>query len=383
MFIYYYSYYSIMKRGVRIALRSKVNDSLLVGLRIIDTLLPVGRGQRQLILGDRYSGKTSIYFSLLIRLSILNIIATIDGLGTRRAFGIYIGISINLSKLNSIMNSLLLINWYSIVLSTHSSSCSLFSFLLPLIGISLSERLRDRGIDNIICLDDLSKHSKSYRQISLLLGKIPSRDAYPADIFNIHSSLLERCSKLKSSYFGGSITALPIIETINSDITEYIATNLISITDGQFYTNKDLFLNSIRPAIDSSLSVSRIGSNAQCKLIKIVSSGIKNELTNYRLMDLSTNSILLSRLRTLNSIFIQDHYLTSSIETNVILLVLYRKEIIINSSADIYYILFLISSDLIYLYYIILLTKFHYSSTIYYFINCFTNWIIINWSNHY
>ena len=363
---------------MRIALRSKVNDSLLVGLRIIDTLLPVGRGQRQLILGDRYSGKTSIFFTLLIRLSILNIIASIDGLGTRRAFGIYIGVSINLSKLNNIISSLLLINWYSIVLSTHSSSCSLFSFLLPLIGISISERLRDRGIDSIICLDDLSKHSKSYRQISLLLGKIPSRDAYPADIFNIHSSLLERCSKLKSSYCGGSITSFPIIETINSDITEYIATNCISITDGQFYTNKDLFLNSIRPAIDSSLSVSRIGSNAQCKLIKTVSTGIKNELTNYRLMDLSTNSILLSKLRTLNCIFIQDHYLTSSIETNISLLLLYRNEMKLNSSIDIYIILYLLSSDLLYLYYIIFLTKFYYFILLYYFINSFINYILFN-----
>lgn len=234
---------------------------------------------------------------------------TIDGFGTRRAFGIYIGINLNLSKLNSIINSLWIINWYSLVLSSHSSSSSLFSFLLPLIGISISERLRDRGIDSIICLDDLSKHSKSYRQISLILAKIPSRDAYPADIFNIHSSLLERCSKLKSSYYSGSITSFPIIETINSDITEYIATNIISITDGQFYMNKSLFINSIRPAIDSSLSVSRIGSNAQCKLIKLVSTGIKNELTNYRLMDLSTNSLLYNKLITLNCIFVQDHYL--------------------------------------------------------------------------
>lgn len=135
--------------------------------------------------------------------------------------------------------------------------------MIPLIGISIGERLRDRGNNILICFDDLSKHSKSYRQISLILAKIPSRDAFPSDIFNVHSALLERCGKLSAIYFGGTISAFPIIETINSDITEYIATNIISITDGQFYTNKQLFLDACRPAIDSGLSVSRIGSNAQ------------------------------------------------------------------------------------------------------------------------
>ena len=138
----------------------------------------------------------------------------------------------------------------------HSSSSSLLSFSIPLVAASLGERLRDRGQDICICFDDLSKHSKAYRQCSLLLNKIPSRDAYPADIFNVHSSLLERCGKLKCCCFGGSVTSLPVIETINADITEYIATNVISITDGQFYTSRVLFLNSNRPAIDSGLSVS-------------------------------------------------------------------------------------------------------------------------------
>ena len=225
----------------------------------------------------------------------------------------------------------------------------------------------------------------SYRQISLILAKIPSRDAYPADIFNIHSSLLERCSKLKSSYYSGSITSLPIIETINSDITEYIATNIISITDGQFYMNKSLFINSIRPAIDSSLSVSRIGSNAQCRLIKIVSRGIKNELTNYRLMDLSTNSYLFIKLLSLNCIFIQDHYFISSIETNISLLLLYHNSIHFNTSIDIYTILYLLSYDLLYLYYILFLSKCYYFNYLYYLINNFIILLIhfilfyINW----
>ena len=267
----YLSYYNILKRGVRIALRSKVNDSLITGLRIVDSILPVGRGQRQLILGDRYTGKTSIYLSLLLHCNYLSLLGSIEGLGTKRIFGIYIGINQNLSKLSKLISFIWLINWFSLILASHSSSSSLLSYTLPLIGISIAERLRDRGFDTIISFDDFSKHAKSYRQISLILAKIPSRDAFPSDIFNIHASILERCGKLKLCYYNGTITAFPIIETIANDITEYIATNIISITDGQLYTNKKLFLDSCRPSIDSSLSVSRIGSNAQCKLIKLIS----------------------------------------------------------------------------------------------------------------
>jgi hypothetical protein len=224
----------------------------------------------------------------------------------------------------------------------------------------------NRGIDSSISFDDFSKHSKSYRQISLILAKIPSRDAYPADIFNIHSSLLERCSKLKYSYFGGSITSFPIIETINSDITEYIATNVISITDGQFYTNKRLFLDSCRPSIDSSLSVSRIGSNAQCQLIKMCSIGIKNELTNYRIMELSSQSILYYKLLSLNLIFFQDHLFISSIETTVVLLIIYRNGIHFNNYLQINTLLYSIGSELLYFYYIVFITKSSYSHQLYF-----------------
>lgn len=285
----------ILKRGCRIALRAKVNDSLICGLRVVDSILPVGRGQRQLILGDRYTGKTSIFLCFLISSHRFNLLGVMDGFGSKRLFTLYIGMNQNLSKLSKLIDCLI-INWFKLVLSSHSSSSSLFSFIISLIGVSIVERLRDRAFDCCICFDDLSKHSKSYRQISLILGKIPSRDAFPADIFNIHSSLLERCGKLKYSMFGGSITGLPIIETINSDITEYIATNVISITDGQFYTNKRLFLDSYRPAIDSGLSVSRIGSNAQCKLIKVYSVGIKNLMNQQKskelLIDLWNISLL-------------------------------------------------------------------------------------------
>ncbi len=180
-----YNYYNLLKRGTRISLRPKVNDSLIVGLRIIDSILALGRGQRQLILGDRYTGKTTIYLSLILKCNIINILGSIDGFGTRRIFGIYIGINQNSSKLSKLIYLFGIVNWFSLILSTHSSSSSLLTFMIPLIAISISERLRDRGYDICIRFDDSSKHSKAYRQCPLLLNKIPSRDAYPADILNI------------------------------------------------------------------------------------------------------------------------------------------------------------------------------------------------------
>lgn len=367
-YLYSFSYYNLLKRGVRISLRSKVNDSLITGLRIVDSILPVGRGQRQLICGDRYTGKTSIYLSLLLHCNYLSLLGTIEGIGTKRIFGIYIGINQNLSKLCKLITFLLLINWFSLIISSHSSSSSLLSYIIPLIGISIAERLRDRGLDTIICFDDLSKHSKSYRQISLILAKIPSRDAFPSDIFNCHSTILERCGKLKLCYFNGSITAFPIIETIASDITEYIATNIISITDGQLYTNKRLFLDSSRPAIDSGLSVSRIGSNAQCKLIKVLSIGIKNELTNLRIIDLNSYSLEFYKLLTLNNIFFQDHLYISSINLSIILLLFYRNGIHFYKLANILRVLLIFTLDYIYYYYLVFIIKSIYSSLLYLFI---------------
>jgi F0F1-type ATP synthase alpha subunit len=313
-------------------------------------------------------------------------VVSIDGFGTNRIFGVYIGINQNLSKL---LKSFSFLSYYSFInsnlgdhrilfslclfLATHSASSSLLSFMIPLIGISIGERVRDRGNDICLCFDDLSKHSKSYRQLSLILAKIPSREAFPSDIFNIHSSLLERCGKFSAYYFGGSISSFPLIETINSDITEYIATNVISITDGQFYTNKRLFLDCCRPAIDSGLSVSRIGSNAQCKLMKTLSVGIKNELTYFRIMELSNVDFSIS----LNNIFCQDQMFISAIESSMILVLLYR-----NSTNNLYstsiglflsihslFLLFLlIAIDYLYLYYIIAITKNLYSYSIYSFI---------------
>jgi len=330
------NYLILLKRGTRIALRNKVNDSLITGIRLVDSCLPIGRGQRQLILGDKSTGKTSIFVFSLLTSWRYSIISSFEGISTKRLFGLYLGININLSKLMKLLhsiisyssfshsslsfNSLSVSNYSSVlflVISTHSSSTALLSFMIVNLGITICERLRDRSFDSLICFDDLSKHAKCYRQVSLLLGRVPSRDAYSSDVFNIHSSLLERSGRLRLNYFGSSITSFPIIETINSDITEFIATNVISITDGQLYMNKRLFLDSIRPAIDSALSVSRIGSNAQCKFIKVVSAGLKNELTSLRIAfssfgSQSAGSFL--KLSSLNALFSQPHLIPSFLE---------------------------------------------------------------------
>ena len=249
-----------------------------------------------------------------------------------------------------------------------------------MIGISIAERLRDRGFDTIIPFDDSSKHSKSYRQISSIPAKIPSRDASPSDISNIHASILERCGKLKLCYYNGTITAFPIIETIANDITEYTATNIISITDRQSYTNKKLSLDSCRPSIDSSLSVSRIGSNAQCKSIKIISIGTKNEPTNYRIMDLSSSSFDFFKPLSLNQIFSQDHLYISSINFSRILITLYRNGILLNKTNKIQKLIYLFSFDYFYLYYIIPLVKSSYSLFSYLLLvnfNLFTPYFLI------
>ena len=236
--------------------------------------------------------------------------------------------------------------------------------MIPLIGISISERIRDKGMDVAICFDDLSKHSRSYRQISLILGKIPARDAFPADIFNIHASLLERCGKLNAIYLGGSISCFPIVETINSDITEYIATNIISITDGQLYLSRDQFLDGVRPAINVSLSVSRIGSNAQSRLMKNIAIGIKNEITYYRMVN-SLSDSLLSKYNALNSILYQDFMFISLVELSIVLLLYYRVGVLFPTLGIVHRLLFLLSNYLLYLFYVIAIAKNMFSYSLY------------------
>jgi hypothetical protein len=335
-------------------------------------------------LGDRSTGKTSIFLYTVLSSYYFNYIASVDGFGTKKLFNIYIGISLNLSKLSKFIASIIY-NYYLLIIATHSSSPALLNFLIPFVGITICERLRDRGYDSIICFDDLSKHSKSYRQISLILGKIPSRDAFPADIFNIHSSLLERCGKLSLNLgkLSGSITAFPIVETINSDITDFIATNIISITDGQFYLSRSLFINSVRPAIDSGLSVSRIGSAAQCKLMKVVSAGLKNELTNLRLSDLVAGSFEYLNLTSLNNIFYQHHLSVSSLSFTILLLLIYRNSLIMfNSFKSIVKLYLLLAFDFYYLSYIISSSYHNYSSYLYAFLLSYTNSLCMSYHSY-
>lgn len=195
--------------------------------------------------------------------------------------------------------------------------------MIPLIGVSIGERLRDRGNNILIRSDDPSKHSKSYRQTPSILAKIPSRDALPSDIPNVHPALLERRGKLSAIYFGGTISAFPIVETINPDITEYIATNIIPTTDGQSYTNKQLPLDSCRPAVDSGLPTSRVGSNAQSKRMKNVAIGIKNEPNYYR-----STAAQSPKYTPSNNISFQDHLFIPAIEAPILLLLSYRNRIL-------------------------------------------------------
>lgn len=224
----------------------------------------------------------TIVLSTLIYNNRINYLSTVDGFGSKRLFGFYVGLNQNLSRIYQ-LSILSVIDWRAnIVLSTNSSSTAYLTFSLPILAISFGEYYRDRGYDIILCYDDLIKHAKSYRQLSLIIGSMPARQSFLANIFNIHSSILERFSRMFSKSDRGSISCLPILETINSDISEYISTNVISITDGQLFLNKSLFHLSIRPSIDSSLSVSRIGSSAQCALISYLSAGLKNALTAAR-----------------------------------------------------------------------------------------------------
>jgi F-type H+-transporting ATPase subunit alpha len=323
----------IVNQGPRIALRGKVSDTLITGMRIVDSLLPIGRGQRQLIVGDRFTGKTSIFISILLTNHRNNYLNSIDGFGCKRLFGFYVSISQNLSKLFLVVSLLSSINDLSFLfIATHSSSNSLLSLYLPSLSVSFCESISIKGFDLILCFDNLSLHAKNARQINLILGQIPSRNCYSSDIFNLHSALLER-SFASNLSFSSSITILPVIETVSEDISEYISTNVISITDGQIYLANELFMRGQRPAIDSGLSVSRIGSSAQCQLMKLLSIGIKNDLTNLRqsLINFqSSNSFdaMLGNLFSIELIFYQDALFISSLEESLLSLLLIRLDIL-------------------------------------------------------
>jgi len=269
-------FYSLEGQAPNVLEREPVNYPLHTGIKAIDAMIPIGRGQRELIIGDRQTGKTAIALD-----TILNQLREPE---ERRVVCIYVAIGQKESKIAKIVDILKQKGAldYTIVVSASASSSAAFWYLAPFAGCAIGEYFRDKGKDALVIYDDLSKHAWAYRQISLLLRRPPGREAYPGDIFYLHSRLLERAAKLSEEKGGGSLTALPIIETQLGDITAYIPTNVISITDGQIYLESDLFYQGIRPAINVGLSVSRVGSSAQTKAMKKVAGKLRLELAQFR-----------------------------------------------------------------------------------------------------
>jgi F-type H+-transporting ATPase subunit alpha len=264
--------------------RKGVHEPMQTGLKAIDSLIPVGRGQRELIIGDRQTGKTAIAIDSFINQKSVNDAAGDDD--TKKLFCIYVAIGQKRSTVAQIVKTLEDYGAmeYSIVVASTASEPAPMQFLAPYAGCTMGEFFRDNGMHGLIVYDDLSKQAVAYRQMSLLLRRPPGREAYPGDVFYIHSRLLERAAKMNDENGAGSLTALPVIETQGGDVSAYIPTNVISITDGQIFLETELFYRGIRPAVNVGLSVSRVGSAAQIKAMKQVAGRIKLELAQYREM---------------------------------------------------------------------------------------------------
>ncbi|MEA1925867.1 MAG: F0F1 ATP synthase subunit alpha [Patescibacteria group bacterium] len=272
------SYYPIEKIAPGVIMRESVNQSLQTGIKAVDAMIPIGRGQRELIIGDRQTGKTAIAIDAIINQKGQEVVC------------IYVAIGQKKSKIAQIAAKLKEHEAleHTIIIVAGSSDSAAYSYIAPYAGCAIGEYFMDKGKDVLIIYDDLSKHAWSYRQISLLLKRPPGREAYPGDVFYLHSRLLERSAKISRDFGGGSLTALPIIETQAGDISAYIPTNVISITDGQIFLESDLFFQGIRPAINVGLSVSRVGSSAQTKAMKKVAGKVKLELAQFRELEAFT-----------------------------------------------------------------------------------------------
>ena len=254
--------------------RKSVFQPLMTGLKIIDTMIPIGKGQRELIIGDRETGKTAIAIDAIINQKGKNVKCIYVAIGQKEST---VARLVQKLRENEAME-------YTTVVNASASESAPLQYIAPYAGCAMGEEWMEKGEDVLIVYDDLSKHAVAYRTMSLLLRRPPGREAYPGDVFYLHSRLLERAAKLSDELGGGSLTALPIIETQAGDISAYIPTNVISITDGQIFLQTDLFAGGVRPAVDSGLSVSRVGSNAQTKAMKTVSSSLKLDLAQYHEM---------------------------------------------------------------------------------------------------
>ncbi len=305
--------------------RKSVSEPMQTGLKAIDSLIPVGRGQRELIIGDRQTGKTAVAIDTIINQKKIN--ESDDE--SKKLYCIYVAVGQKRSTVAQIVKTLEdagAMEYTTIVSATASDSAPL-QFLAPYTGCTMGEYFRDNGMHALIIYDDLSKQAVAYRQMSLLLRRPPGREAYPGDVFYLHSRLLERAAKLNDESGGGSLTALPIIETQAGDVSAYIPTNVISITDGQIFLGTEIFNQGIRPAINVGLSVSRVGSAAQTKAMKKVAGSIKLELAQYREMaafaqfgsdlDASTQQ-LLNRGSKLTELLKQKQYSPMTVEEQVI-----------------------------------------------------------------
>ncbi|MHA1554308.1 MAG: F0F1 ATP synthase subunit alpha [Alphaproteobacteria bacterium] len=262
--------------------RRSVHEPMQTGLKAIDALIPIGRGQRELIIGDRQTGKTAVALDTILNQKSVND----TGDETRKLYCVYVAIG---QKRSTVAQFVKVLEdngamEYSIVVAATASDPAPMQFLAPFSGCAMGEYFRDNGMHAMIVYDDLSKQAVAYRQMSLLLRRPPGREAYPGDVFYLHSRLLERAAKMNTENGAGSLTALPIIETQANDVSAYIPTNVISITDGQIFLETDLFFQGIRPAVNVGLSVSRVGSSAQVKAMKQVAGTIKGELAQYREM---------------------------------------------------------------------------------------------------
>ncbi|MCA9474527.1 MAG: F0F1 ATP synthase subunit alpha, partial [Nitrospira sp.] len=254
--------------------RQSVGEPLQTGLKAIDAMIPIGRGQRELIIGDRQTGKTAIAVDTIINQKGLNVFCIYVAIGQKRS---------TVARVVKTLEDHGAMEYTTVVSATASDAASL-QFFAPYAGVAMGEYFRDNGKHALIVYDDLSKHATAYRQLSLLLRRPPGREAYPGDVFFLHSRLLERAAKLSDEKGAGSLTALPIIETQAGDVSAYIPTNVISITDGQIYLAADLFYSGIRPAINVGLSVSRVGGAAQIKTMKQVAGTLRLDLAQYREM---------------------------------------------------------------------------------------------------
>jgi len=305
--------------------RQSVHEPMESGLKAVDSLVPVGRGQRELIIGDRQTGKTAVAIDTIINQKGVND----KGDKTKSLYCIYVAVGQKRSTVAQLMKTLIDTEAmpYSIIVAATASDAAPLQFLAPYSGAALGEYFRDNGMHALIIYDDLSKQAVAYRQMSLLLRRPPGREAYPGDVFYLHSRLLERAAKMSDEMLAGSLTALPVIETQAGDVSAYIPTNVISITDGQIFLESELFYRGIRPAINVGLSVSRVGSAAQRKAMKQVAGTLKLELAQYREvaafaqfgsdLDAITQATL-NRGARLTELLKQDQYVPMAFEDQVV-----------------------------------------------------------------